>query len=161
MVTYKIILENRNYNSWNIYDSNNLKKTNLQINPLESKLFSNDVFTFEKNKVNIIHSSIRTGPAIAGVLILSGNKTYGRKNGKLLYKCMPDDVRIPAFLIPYEIKNIGFLAKLLEPIFVKNCLKKYGRQRKKCVVDSKSISRGNIGNHHSRFFHNSVGNEKE
>ena len=117
MVTYKIILENRNYNSWNIYDSNNLKKTNLQINPLESKLFSNDVFTFEKNKVNIIHSSIRTGPAIAGVLILSGNKTYGRKNGKLLYKCMPDDVRIPAFLIPYEIKNIGF-SKIFTNLYV-------------------------------------------
>jgi exoribonuclease R len=117
MVTYKIVLENRNYNSWNIYDSNNFEKKDLQINPLESKLFSNDVFVIEKNKVNIIHSSIRTGPAIAGVLIISGNKTYGRKNGKLLYKCIPDDIRIPAFLIPYEIKNIGF-SKIFTNLYV-------------------------------------------
>jgi len=117
MVTYKIVLENRNYDNWNIYDSNNFVKTHIQINPLESKLFSNDVFTFEKNKVNIIHSSVRTGPAIAGVLIISGNKTYGRKIGKLLYKCIPDDIRLPAFLIPYEIKNIGF-SKILTNLYV-------------------------------------------
>jgi exoribonuclease R len=43
------------------------------------------------------------------VLIISGNKTYGRtKNGKLLYKCVPDDRRLPPFLVPYEIKNVGF-----------------------------------------------------
>jgi len=117
MVTYKIVLENRNYTNWNIYDSNNFEKKDLQINPIESKLFSNDVFIFEKNKVNLIHSSIRTGPPIAGVLIISGNKTYGRKNGKLLYKCMPDDIRIPAFLIPYEIKNIGF-SKIFTNLYV-------------------------------------------
>lgn len=109
MVTYKFVPENRQYLSWKMYDSNNCEKIDLQINPTESKLFSNDVFTFEKNKVNIIHSGIRSGPAIAGVLILSGNKTYGRKNGKLLYKCIPDDVRIPAFLVPYEIKQLGFV----------------------------------------------------
>jgi len=117
MVTYKFVLENRNYNSWNIYDSNNYEKKDIQINPIESKLFSNDVFIFEKNKVNIIHSSVRTGPSIAGVLIISGNKTYGRKNGKLLYKCIPDDIRIPVFLIPYEIKNIGF-SKIFTNLYV-------------------------------------------
>jgi len=109
MVTYKFVLENRQYLQWKIYDSNNFEKKDLQINPVESKLFSNDVFTFEKNKVNIIHSSIRTAATIAGVLIIAGNKTYGRKNGKLLYKCIPDDIKIPAFLIPYEIKHLGFV----------------------------------------------------
>ena len=117
MVTYKIVLENRNYNNWNIYDSDNFVKTDIQINPLESKLFSNDVFIIEKNKVNIIHSSVRSGPTIAGVLIISGNKTYGRKNGKLVYKCIPDDIRIPAFLIPYENKNIGF-SKIFTNLYV-------------------------------------------
>ena len=109
MVTYKFILENRQYINWNVFDANNFEKKDLQINPIESKLFSNDVFTFEKNKVNILHSSIRAAATIAGVLIISGNKTYGRKNGRLLYKCIPDDIRIPAFLIPYEIKHLGFV----------------------------------------------------
>jgi exoribonuclease R len=117
MVTYRIVLENRNYTNWNIYDSNNFEKKDLQINPIESKLFSNDTFIVEKNKVKIIHSSIRTGPPIAGVLIIAGNKTYGRKNGKLLYKCMPDDIRIPSFLIPYEMKSIGF-SKIFTNLYV-------------------------------------------
>jgi hypothetical protein len=117
MVTYKIVLENRNYTNWNIYDSNNFEKKDIDINPLENKLLSNDVFTLNKNRINIIHSSVRTSESIAGVLIISGNKTYGRKNGKLLYKCIPDEIRIPAFLIPYEIKNIGF-SKILTNLYV-------------------------------------------
>jgi exoribonuclease R len=117
MVTYKIVLENRNYTNWNIYDSNNFEKKDIDINPLENKLFSNDVFIFNKNKTNIIHSSVRTSESIAGVLIIAGNKTYGRKNGKLLYKCVPDDIRIPVFLIPYEIKNIGF-SKIFTNLYV-------------------------------------------
>ena len=38
-------------------------------------------------------------------------KTYGRSKsgvGKFYYKCIPNDKRLPAFLIPYENKNIGF-----------------------------------------------------
>jgi exoribonuclease R len=108
MVNYKIIIEDRNYLQWKIYDSNNCEKKEILVNPVENKLFSNDVFTFEKNKVNIIHSTLRNTPAIPGVLIIVNNKTYGRKNGKLLYKCIPDDIRIPSFLIPYEIKKMGF-----------------------------------------------------
>jgi hypothetical protein len=123
MVTYKFVAENRDYINWKIYDSNNFEKTDLQINPIESKLFSNDVFTFEKNKVNIMHSNVRCGSSIPGVLILTGNKTYGRQlkangsAGKLLYKCMPDDKRMPAFLIPYEMKNVGF-SKVFKNLYV-------------------------------------------
>jgi exoribonuclease R len=54
------------------------------------------------------------------VLVLAGNKTYGRqakKNGKLIYKCIPDDIRLPAFLIPYEVKHVGF-SKVAVNIFV-------------------------------------------
>ena len=37
MVSYKIVLENRNYNNWNIYDSNNFQKKDIDINPIEDK----------------------------------------------------------------------------------------------------------------------------
>jgi len=61
---------------------------------------------------------------IPGILILSGNKTYGRaKNSKgiqtkLLYKAIPHPSfsEIPC-LIPYEIKHLGF-SKALENLFV-------------------------------------------
>jgi len=49
-----------------------------------------------------------------GVLMLENNKTYGHsgsKNKKYLYKCVPDDKRLPDFLVPYEVKQMGFIKK--------------------------------------------------
>ena len=39
--------------------------------------------------------------------MLENNKTFGRTPNKkrLLYKCIPDDTHLPAFLIPYEIQH--------------------------------------------------------
>jgi len=112
MDVFKIYVNDRNYSSWNIFETANFQPVNLEINPVENKLFSNDVFSVDDAKnVKLIHSSIRSGTSMPGVLIINGNKTYGRqnkKNGKLLYKCIPDDMRLPAFLVPYEIKNVGF-----------------------------------------------------
>lgn len=126
MVTYKIQVDDRNYNSWQIFDANNFQKKDINIDPIKEKLLTNDVFFMDKdNKVNLVHSSVRTSGPMPGVLVLCGNKSYGRqnkippgetftkqtaliKNGKLLYKCIPDDMRLPPFLVPYEIKNVGF-----------------------------------------------------
>lgn len=107
---YKIHIHNRAYSSWTYFTTHNFKELELpNVNPVESKMFNNDVFIMVDSEVTIIHSTVRVSESIAGVLVLKGNKTYGRsKNGKLLYKCIPDDVRIPAFLIPYEMKNMGF-----------------------------------------------------
>jgi hypothetical protein len=103
---YKITVENRNYSKWNI--SNDL----VLDDPAALKLFSNDVFEYnsETKKVNIINSPIRSLDNIPAVLILDGNKTYGRhpNNNKLMYKCVPDDVQLPPFLVAYEIKQMGF-----------------------------------------------------
>ena len=122
---YKIHIHDRNYSSWDIYDTTNLNKiTNIIVNPVESKLFSNDVFEINSDgSINIIHSTMRCGTSIPGVLMLDGNKTYGRQlkangaAGKLLYKCMPDDKRMPAFLIPYEMKHVGF-SKVYKNLYV-------------------------------------------
>ena len=111
---YKIYVHDRNYTKWSLCETANFQPVSMEnLNPLEHKLFSNDVFTIVPNNnnatsLNIVHSSIRTTTSIPGVLMIEGNKTFGRKNGKLLYKCVPDDMRIPAFLVPYEIKNVGF-----------------------------------------------------
>lgn len=58
----------------------------------------------------IIHSPIREDKNIPGILLLLG-KTYGRAKqglGKFYYKCIPNDRRLPAFLVPYEQKVLGF-----------------------------------------------------
>lgn len=103
---YKITVADRNYSSFHV--TNNLTLED----PVSYKLFSNDTFEYnnETKKVNIIHSSVRSANNIPAVLILDGNKTYGRhpNNNKLLYKCVPDDVSLPPFLVPYEIKHMGF-----------------------------------------------------
>jgi len=124
MPTYKILVNDRTYNSWDIYETSDFAKIDLKINPIENKLFSNDVFFFdENNKLIILHSSIRVGTSIPGVLMIENNKTYGRhkvgtgKNSKLLYKCIPDDMRLPPFLVPYEIKNVGF-SKVYKNLYV-------------------------------------------
>jgi len=135
MTCYKIHINDRSYTSWEVFDANNFNKIILDIKPIESKLLSNDVFTVnEDNTVNLIHSSIRSGPAMPAVLVLAGNKTYGRQHklqdgrtynkkrseiasGKLLYKCIPDDMRLPSFLVPYEIKNMGF-SKVFKNLYV-------------------------------------------
>lgn len=129
---YKIHVNDRSYSSWEVFDTNKFNKVDVDINPIDSKLFANDVFTIDKNnKITIVHSSIRSGPAIPGVLILDGNKTYGREKklvenpaaksknsvGRLLYKCIPDDTRLPSFLVPYEIKNMGF-SKVFKNMYV-------------------------------------------
>ena len=46
-------------------------------------------------------------PSIPGILVLKDGKTFGKYKDKYLYKCIPDDRRMPIFLIPYHLK-LGF-----------------------------------------------------
>jgi exoribonuclease R len=125
---YKININDRNYSSWNIFDANTLEPVNIvetigdsKFNPCDKQLFTSDIFTLDdKSNITIVHSSIRNNDNIPAVLILTNNKTYGRRNGakgKLLYKCVPDDMRLPAFLVPYEIKHMDF-SKVFTNIYV-------------------------------------------
>ena len=106
----KVIINNHDYSSWTIVDVNtNLQLSSSETNKegiIQNKFFHQDIID-ETNK--IVHSTIRSLPYMSGVLILDGNKTYGRtaNNKRLLYKCVPNDRHIPHFLIPFEI-SIGF-----------------------------------------------------
>ena len=114
MLTYKIIIHDRAYTSWSISADDSFENAtidNPEFNPAKSKLFSKDVFLYDSsaNSVSLKYSHIRSGIPIAGILLLSQNKTFGRTKNKkrLLYKCIPDDSKIPAFLVPYEL-TVGF-----------------------------------------------------
>lgn len=72
--------------------------------PATFKFFSKDVFS---DGFEIVHSPVRSLTTLAGVLQLSDHRTYGRQGKRLLYKCIPDDKYLPAFLIPYDLQ-IGF-----------------------------------------------------
>jgi exoribonuclease R len=131
MTIYKVHINNRDYTDWKYHNTNDFTSVDLPlINPAEYKLFTNDTFTLsDSGKIEIIHSTIRTSGSIPGVLILKDNKTYGRHkpNGKLLYKCVPDDMRVPAFLVPYELKNLGFSKVLANQYITLNYIEWTGK----------------------------------
>ena len=104
MITIQIF--DREYSNWTTEPA-----TTQQLCPLNNKLFSGDVFSLdeESQELKIIQSPVRNNPNIAGVLLVKNNKTFGRSaNGKLLYKCIPDNPNLPHFLVPYEMKHMGF-----------------------------------------------------
>jgi len=119
MNLYRVVILDRNYASHIFYSADEKKLMNIEsnhelqcINPLEQKLFMDDIFEIDNEnpkKVNIVSSLVRTCKQIPGVLMLEHSKTFGRTENKkrLLYKCVPDDKHLPAFLVPYDIK-MGF-----------------------------------------------------
>ena len=80
-------------------DTIQYKEVHLNID--SSKLFHLDEFNVKEDYYEIVYSQVRGNMYIAGILDLT--KTYGNENKKKLYKCEPDDRRIPSFLIPYQI----------------------------------------------------------
>lgn len=99
---YTFHSNSRDYNDWFC------EPQITSFEPIKHKLFSNDVFLYENNILKIITSYTREYKHHTGVLMLHGNKTYGKtKKNKMYYKCIPDDKTLPIFLIPYELR-IGF-----------------------------------------------------
>ena len=110
MQSYQVNIHDRNYTNWSLYDlSNNSTLENTEnIIPLTNKLFHGDIITIQNNTINKV-SGLDTKTSIQGVLVLEGNKTFGRtpNNKRLYYRCIPDNKNFPVFLVPYDIK-IGF-----------------------------------------------------
>ena len=98
----KITIQDRTYSSFCIDD--NLYGGN-DIDPINLKLFNEDEFSFINSNFELINSPTRNAEYLTGVLKLDDNKTYGRTQNKkrLLYRCFPNDKKLPIFLIPYEI----------------------------------------------------------
>lgn len=121
--SYKILIGDRDYTEWNLYDSiylNEVDRDKININPSSNKLFSGDTFECGINANNnntiytniiepfkLLHSCVRSMPSIPGILVLKGGKTFGKYKDKYLYKCIPDDKRFPVFMVPYSLK-LGF-----------------------------------------------------
>ena len=120
MTLYTIEIKDRLYSEWVIYKSSDETKepVDIYVPPTDQKLFNGDMFITNKNHtIELISSTVRSS-IIPGVIILKGNKTYGRHtNGKFFYKCIPDDPKIPSFLVPYEMKHMGF-SKVFTNLYV-------------------------------------------
>jgi exoribonuclease R len=112
-MTYKLKVNDRQYEKWSVYHSSSLILADISLNPIQHKLFDQDIFSLDdREKITLEHSCVHIMRMIPGVLVLVGNKTYGKwKRDRYLFKCIPDDCRLPIFLVPYKIKY-GFSKKL-------------------------------------------------
>ena len=103
---FYIRIKNRDYTDYEFFARNH-ENAQLDVHPVEEKLFDGDMFTLDENhEVTINQSAIRNEKCIPGVLVLQQNKTYGRTNNnkkRLLYQCIPHDTRLPPFVVPYEV----------------------------------------------------------
>ena len=115
----KIYITNYNYEEWYWYDINNklyYNEKNQFISPITYKLFNNDVID---ENCKLVFSPIRSDKYIPGIIIL--NKTYGRDNkNRFLYKCIPNDPKLPIFLIAYNNKNKDFINTKLNKFILFN-----------------------------------------
>ena len=119
---WKINIYDRNYQKYDF--NNNIDISNVLFNPINSRLFNNDVFTYDisNEKIKIIQSETRNNKNIPGILIL--NKTFGKYKNKYLYQCVPNDKLLPIFLIPYVDKTNGFSKKNIN-IYTSFCFFKW------------------------------------
>ena len=140
-MNYKIYVSDRNYNEYMIYNAKTMKKNDEHpvIEPLKLKLLNCDIFTVNDNGLKIIHSPIRESKYISGVLVLQGNKTYGKFKNKYFYRCIPDDKRLPEFLIPYKV-NVQFRKHQIN----KYVVFKFISWKKKHPIGSLQITLGNV-----------------
>ena len=104
---YKISIENREYTDFALYNVENYNIIKDNINPIDNKLFNGDVFTIENNNIIIEHSVVKSLDNIPGVLLIN-DMIMGRTKDKFLYKCIPDDKRLPYFIIPFKEKGNSF-----------------------------------------------------
>lgn len=105
---YKLIVENRKYDDYNLVHVKTMTNVNdgeFDVNPLTEKLFNHDIFTLNDNKCKLLHSTVKSATYIPGVLVLKNDRRFGKYKKKFLYKCIPDDKRLPIFLISYSIKQ--------------------------------------------------------
>ena len=103
-MTYKFQTSDRNYQEWSVIDTLSMKKIECSVDPVREKLFNQDIFSLN-DKCTILHSMTRQMKCIQGILMVEKNQSYGKwKKHKFLYKCIPDDRRLPIFLIPYKVK---------------------------------------------------------
>lgn len=104
-------IETRNYTkyTWKVANSGYEDISITYPNPMKEKLFHGSVFDFDTGL--FLPSPVLKNKKIPGVLILEGNKTYGRQikasssssgKGRLYYRCIPNSKHLPVFLIPYE-----------------------------------------------------------
>jgi len=107
VMPYRFEASDRNYTTHSFIDLDSGDTVTLEVDIVGSKLMHGDVITVDGGVVRK-SSPARDMERIYGILILYRNKTYGKEGGVSLYRCIPDDKRLPCFLVPYRQKANDF-----------------------------------------------------
>ena len=111
MNSYKISVEDKNYETFETTNGSG-ESIDIVSDPIKNKLFDGDIFSVDAGIVSITQSPLRLRLYIPAILVLEGNRIFGKtKKQRPLYRCIPDDRRLPEFLVPYTNK-IGFNKKI-------------------------------------------------
>ena len=105
MAKYRLHVHDSTYTAWTwILEDPSTPEPPPEIPP--TKMFSKDIILYDSHtKTHTTpYSHVRSQTPLAGILVLQGNRTYGRvaSKNKLLYKVIPDDKHLPVFLVPYD-----------------------------------------------------------
>ena len=49
----KILITDRSYSNFSVFDDNNIENTTVEINPIQLKLFDGDIFLYKQNTEKI------------------------------------------------------------------------------------------------------------
>ena len=80
-MTHILSIKTRNYSAWEWTAIDQHKMTQqlpTHMTPITERLFDGDSYCADTNQI-LYTAPIRTDPVIPGVLILEGNRTYGRQ----------------------------------------------------------------------------------
>ena len=105
---YRFETADRNYTNFSFINIETNIPEELDVNPITHKLLHGDEVDICDGKVSLIFSPWRESGSQCGILVLEKNKSYGKVKGIHLYRCIPDDKRIPCFIVPYKLKIAGF-----------------------------------------------------
>jgi exoribonuclease R len=119
---YTLHIQTRNYSKWTWLQEDTQEPIPEEKIiefpfPIPNQLFHGDQYCSTTQQLSRV-SPLRTEKAIPGTLILEGNRTYGRQllgksttinpfasklsQGRLYYRCIPQNPHYPVFLIPYK-----------------------------------------------------------
>ena len=122
--TMRISIADRDAREWRLRGAESLVDIDPppDFNPVALRLFDGDAFAHdtESRTVSVVYSPVRDAPHLPGILVLAGGKRYGThptNPKKHYYKCIPDDRRLPAFVVAYEPKQKIF-SKIAHNLYV-------------------------------------------
>lgn len=151
---FQITIQSRDYLKWKVTTISNEKEKEENIflddfEPMKHYLFHGDIFSLStissisrKSTIKIEQPSILRESYFPAILLLT--KTYGSVKGtkKMYYKCIPNDIHYPCFLVPYELSMKSFHKKISN-MYVLLRLKEWGSTNHPIAVIDRII--GSVG----------------